>query len=173
MRLDHLPLFSKARKLHAVIETPRGSRNKYAYDPQLKAITLSKVLPEGMAFPVEFGFFPQTLGEDGDPLDVLVLMDAEAVSGCVVEGRLIGVMEAKQLEGKKRIRNDRFLVVAEPSIEFAGIHRCRDLPPHIMDQLAQFFVNYHKALGTAFFPQGTAGPKRARKLIEMGRVDSD
>jgi len=61
--------------IKVVIETPKGSRNKYAFDPEERTFTLKKVLPAGMTFPYDFGFVPSTLAEDGDPVDVLVLMD--------------------------------------------------------------------------------------------------
>lgn len=80
--------------LQVIIETPRGSRNKYNFDPDQKIFTLKKVLPAGMVFPYDFGFIPDTRGGDGDPLDVLVLMDEPAVPGCLVPIRLIGVIEA-------------------------------------------------------------------------------
>src|SRR5579863_7953432 len=87
------------RTKHAVrviIETPKGSRNKYAFDPALGAFVLRKVLPAGMAFPYDFGFVPATIGGDGDPLDVLVLMDEPAFPGCVLKCRLVGVIRGRQ-----------------------------------------------------------------------------
>ena len=81
-----------------MIETPKGSRNKFDYDPGCAAFRLSGVLPEGMSFPYDFGFIPSTLGDDGDPLDVLILLDTPVVVGCVLTGRLIGVIEAEQRE---------------------------------------------------------------------------
>lgn len=77
--------------VQAIIETPKSSRNKYAYDPEQGIFALRKVLPEGMVFPHDFGFLPQTLAEDGDPIDVLLLMDVPAFSGCLIPARLIGV----------------------------------------------------------------------------------
>jgi inorganic pyrophosphatase len=68
--------------LTVIIETPKGSRNKYAYDPKERIYGLRKVLPAGMAFPYDFGFVPSTIADDGDPLDVLVLMDEPAFPGC-------------------------------------------------------------------------------------------
>jgi inorganic pyrophosphatase len=79
--------------LVVVIETPKGSRNKYAYDPDEHIFELKRVLPAGMAFPYDFGFVPSTLGGDGDPLDVLVLMDEPAFPGCKLKCRVIGVIE--------------------------------------------------------------------------------
>jgi inorganic pyrophosphatase len=67
----------------AIIETPKGSRNKFDYDPETNLFMLAGLLPEGMMFPFDFGFIPSTLAEDGDPLDILVLMDAPAHAGCL------------------------------------------------------------------------------------------
>src|SRR5712672_4842173 len=95
--------------IKVVIETPKGSRNKYAFDQDEKAFTLKKVLPAGMAFPYDFGFVPSTLAEDGDPLDVLVLMDEPAFPGCVLSCRPIGVIEGEQGKKKNKERNDRII----------------------------------------------------------------
>src|SRR5712672_4089794 len=85
--------------IQVVIETPKGSRNKYAFDPDQKVFELKKVLPAGMAFPYDFGFIPSTVAEDGDPVDVLVLMDEPAFPGCLLKCRTIGIIEGEQ--GKK------------------------------------------------------------------------
>src|SRR4029453_15828071 len=79
------------KTVRVVIETPKGSRNKYAFDVKDKFFALKKVLPAGMAFPYDFGFVPSTRAEDGDPVDVLVLMDEPAFPGCVLTCRPIGV----------------------------------------------------------------------------------
>jgi len=92
------PFEKKDDELRIVIETPKGSRNKYSYDPECDCMQLSTVLPEGMSFPYDFGFIPSTLGDDGDPLDVLILMDAPVVPGCIVRARLLGAIQAKQKE---------------------------------------------------------------------------
>jgi inorganic pyrophosphatase len=90
--------------LNVIIETPKGSRNKLDYEPDLGVFELAGVLPEGSVFPYDFGFVPSTLGEDGDPLDVLVLLDESVPTGCLISARLIGVIEADQVHesaGKK------------------------------------------------------------------------
>src|SRR5205807_404345 len=94
--LEHLDADNDAGVLHVIIETPKGSRNKFKYDPEHGLFKLSGVLPLGAVFPYDFGFVPSTTGGDGDPLDVLVLMDEPAFAGCLVPGRLIGVIEAEQ-----------------------------------------------------------------------------
>src|SRR3954464_1041429 len=81
--IDRINPEAEEGKWHVVIETPKGSHNKYKYEPELGAFTLAGVLPEGMAFPYDFGFFPSTKADDGDPFDVLLLMDSPAFCGCV------------------------------------------------------------------------------------------
>src|SRR5687768_2460693 len=111
--LAHLPPYEPdAGYWHVVIETPKASHNKYRYDDTLGLFLLDGVLPEGMSFPYDFGFLPGTRGDDGDPLDVLLLMDQPAFCGCVVPSRLIGVIEAEQTERDGTCgRNDRIVAV--------------------------------------------------------------
>src|SRR6201985_2133956 len=105
------PFASKDADLTVIIETPKGSRNKYAYDPEERIFALRKVLPAGMAFPYDFGFVPSTLADDGDPLDVLVLMDEPAFPGCMLSCRPVGVIEGEQKGKKRKERNDRIIAV--------------------------------------------------------------
>src|SRR5919199_5701638 len=93
--------------LNVIVDTPKGSRNKYKYDEELGIFRLSGVMPAGAVFPYDFGYVPSTLGEDGDPIDVLVLMDEPAFVGCLVPSRLIGGFCAEQTESGKTERNDR------------------------------------------------------------------
>src|SRR5229473_363639 len=128
--------------LQVIIETPKGSRNKYAFDPEQKIFELKKVLPAGMAFPYDFGFIPSTKADDGDPIDVLVLMDEPAFPGCLLRARLIGVIEGEQIDGKKRVRNDRLVAVAEANHLYANVKKLDDLPKQFIKELESFFVNY-------------------------------
>ncbi len=153
----------------AVIETPKGSSNKYDYDGTCAAFRLAAVLPEGSSFPYDFGFIPSTVGEDGDPLDVLVFMDAPVPVGCVLTIRLIGVIEAKQRKkGEAWIRNDRLLAVATHAHTHGHIADLDDLRPHLLDEIELFFRNYNELNGKEFKPIDRSGPKKARKLIEDG-----
>lgn len=95
------PFDQDSGELNVIIESPRGCRNKYSYDEKRDVFKLSSVLPVGAMFPFDLGFIPSTVGEDGDPLDVLVLMDEPAFSGCFVAARLLGVIEASQTEDEK------------------------------------------------------------------------
>ena len=89
--------------IEVMVETPRGCRNKYKFNPETKRMKLSKVMPEGMIFPYDFGFVPDTTGEDGDPLDVLILHDDATFPGCEIECRLIGYF--KQVKPKTASKN--------------------------------------------------------------------
>ena len=159
-----------SRSVEVVIETPAGSRNKYLYDEARGAFRLHKRLPLGAAFPFDFGFVPETLAEDGDPMDVMVLSDEPLFPGCIVPVRLLGVIEAEQRERRKAaIRNDR--LIAKP--ETAKIHPLErtlaDLPESLLDQLEHFFVAYNRAEARTFTPLARRGPEVALRLLEQAR----
>src|SRR5437773_8968764 len=139
--LSKLPaqLDPKKRTCRAIIETPKGCRNKFDYDPDSQLFMLGALLPEGMMFPFDFGFIPSTLGEDGDPLDILVLMDAPAHVGCLIEVRLIGIITAEQSEDGKTESNDRFLGVAKHSYNHEDLQSIEDVSKTLLDQLEAFF----------------------------------
>ena len=153
--------------VNAVIETPGGSRNKFKYDSELGFFALSGVLPEGMVFPHAFGFIPQTKAADGDPEDVLILMDEPSFAGCVVSSRLIGVIEAEQTEtdGKSE-RNDRLVAVAAHSRDYSEVQTFDDLNKNMLKELEQFFVNYNKERGKKFRVLAMRGPQHALKLLK-------
>jgi inorganic pyrophosphatase len=161
----------KSGDYRAVIETPKGSRNKYRYDPDCDCFELATTLPEGMAFPFDFGFIPSTLGDDGDPLDVLVLMDSPVMSGCVLRCRVIGVIEAREKErGKRWERNDRLIAVASHARTHEGVKALAELRPHTLDDIKAFFVDYNKLHDKKFDVLGEHGPKRAVKLVTKGNA---
>src|SRR6202047_3530945 len=163
LRLDR-----KKRICRAIIETPKGCRNKFDYDPDSGLFMLGGLLPEGMMFPFDFGFIPSTLGEDGDPLDVMVLMDAPAHVGCLIEVRIIGIIEAKQTEQGKTETNDRLLGVAVPSYEHEDLKTMDDVSKPLLAQVEEFFVSYNKQRGKKFRITATAGPKKAVKFLTSG-----
>lgn len=154
--------------VHVVIETPKGSRNKYAFDVKEKIFELKKVLPAGMIFPYDFGFLPRTLGEDGDPLDALVLMDEPAFPGCLLKCRLIGIIEGEQGTKSGMIRNDRVVAVEKANHSFADIKVINDLGKTFLGELEEFFVNYHRLSKEEFKVIAVKGPKEARKRIQEG-----
>ena len=160
-----LAAFDKRKNVQVVIETPRGSRNKYAWDTKQRVFTLKKVLPEGMVFPYDFGFIPSTKAEDGDPVDVLLLMDESAFPGCVITSRIVGIIEGKQTQKGKTERNDRLLAVAETSHTHSNIKSINDLNPSLLKEIEQFFVNYHLNDGADFKVLVCKGPDAAMKQL--------
>ena len=164
-----LPPFSKSGDLNVIIETPRGCRNKYSYDEKRKVFRLGAVLPAGAVFPFDFGFIPQTIGSDGDPLDVLVLMDEPAFCGCLIPARLVGVIEANQTEDGVTGRNDRLIAVASDASNHKDIRSVKDLNKHLLEEIEHFFVSYNKARGKKFKALGCYGPRKAARLIRNGQ----
>jgi inorganic pyrophosphatase len=158
---------------HVVIDTPRGSRNKYKLDQRLGCFVLSRILPRGMAFPYDFGSVPDTRGEDGDPVDVMVIADEPSFVGCVMTVRLIGVIEARQLQGRKWIRNDRLIAVPQTPVNLPMLGALTDLRAGQIADIERFFVVYNAAHGRRFEPLRRAGPRAAVRLLRaaMRRTD--
>lgn len=155
--------------LRVVIETPKGSRNKFAFDQEEQIFELKRVLPAGMTFPYDFGFVPSTKADDGDPVDVLVLMDEPAFPGCVLSCRVIGVIEGEQIDGKARIRNDRIVAVEKGAHSWADVKTMDDVGKKFSKELEEFFVDYHKLEGKKYRILGVKGPEHARMLVKAGR----
>jgi inorganic pyrophosphatase len=167
--ISSLPAFDQETgELNVVIETPKGCRNKYKFDEKTEIFKLSGILPLGASFPFDFGFIPQTLGGDGDPLDVLLLMDEPAFPGCLVPSRLIGVIEADQTEEGKTERNDRLIAVAGKSLVHDHIKSINDLNENLIEQIKHFFVSYNESKGKQFKPLGQFGTIKAKKLVIEG-----
>ena len=162
------PFDHESGELNVVIDTPKGSRNKYKYDEKLEIFKLAGVLAVGHSFPFDFGDIPNTLGEDGDPIDVLVLMDEPAFVGCLIPSRLIGVIEAEQTEDGKTTRNDRLIAVAANSRIHKNIKSLDDLNETLVGEIEHFFVAYNEAKGKKFRPLGRFGATKARHLVEEG-----
>jgi inorganic pyrophosphatase len=152
--------------VHVVIETEKGSRNKISFDEELKIFRIKKVLPQGMSFPYDFGFVPSTRAEDGDPLDVLVLMDESGSTGTLIECRIIGAILGEQSEKGKKVRNDRLLGVAVPSHVHSDLNDIKDLNPDLLREIGNFFVNYNQQYGKEFTVLGHCGPKEAFKMVK-------
>lgn len=157
------------RIVEVVIETPRGCRNKYAFDKKKKAFRLKKILPAGAVFPYDFGFIPDTEGEDGDPIDILVIMDEPAFTGCSLECRVIGALKAKQSEDGEMIQNNRLIGIAIVSNTYKDLTEIRDLNEKVKEEIQHFFVSYNKEAGKVFHPEGWAAADEAMELIQKGK----
>lgn len=160
--------FPKGKKdiVNTVIETPMGSRNKFKYDEDIGFFALSGVLPQGMMFPHAFGFIPRTKAADGDPEDVLVILDEPVFPGCIVPSRLLGVIEAEQTENGKTERNDRLIAVSASSRELSDVESLSDLNPVMIKEIEKFFVNYNEEKGKKFKVLARRGPQQAMKLLK-------
>jgi inorganic pyrophosphatase len=169
--LQRLRPVDRTGQVRAVLESPQGSRNKLKYEPSLGTFAVSASLPAGMAFPFDFGFLPSTKAADGDPLDILVLMDAPAYPGCVVPVRLLGAIEAEQRDGDgKPYRNDRIIGLAEGSTERGDPHTLADLDGHLLDEIETFFATYDGLRGKRFRPLRRVERAQARRLLDQSRV---
>lgn len=169
-RLDKLETFDADGAVRVVVEARAGTRSKFKYDPQLGIFALHHVIPPGTAFPLDFGFLPRTIGDDGDPLDALVFADEPAPVGAVVPARLIGVIEAKQARrGDKPKRNDRFLATATASHSYGAWEDMKQVPDKVLEAVEAFFVTYNAQRGVEFKPVARHGASEAAKLLRDGQ----
>jgi inorganic pyrophosphatase len=152
--------------LTVIVESPKGTRNKFKFDPTTQLFRLHFILPEGAVFPFEFGFLPRTRAEDGDALDVVVMTDAPTFAGCVISARLIGIIEAEQTERGKTVRNDRLFAVSEQAHRHAEVKSLTELDRNVIDEMEHFFVSYNQTRGRIFKPIDRHGPKRAMSLVK-------
>jgi inorganic pyrophosphatase len=163
------PFDAESGALNVVVETSKGSRNKISFDPERGLYELTGVLPVGSSFPYDFGFVPSTLADDGDTLDVLVLMDEPAFAGCLVQSRLVGVITAQQREGQGPVeRNDRLIAVAAKARTHEHVRSLDDLGDALVEEIEHFFVSYNEIKGKRFEPTGRKGARAARAIVEEG-----
>jgi inorganic pyrophosphatase len=148
-----------------IVETPRGNRAKYDYNPDTDLFELSKILPEGMSFPTDLGFVPSTLCDDGDPLDVMVLSDEPSAVGVLVRARLIGVLQVEQTREGRTVRNDRLLAVPLCSRLYAGARNLDDLEPAFLDNVSRFWINKGRIEGKDIEITGRGGPSAAVDMV--------
>jgi inorganic pyrophosphatase len=162
-----LPTRNNSGDVYVVVETPRGSAAKLEYDPELRVFTLSKALFLGLTYPYDWGFIPSTKGEDGDPIDALVLHDAATAPGLVLKCKIIGVLEVLQSEkGKKGIRNDRLIAVPRDSHREKADKDARDLPKQMRQEIEKFFVATDELEAKVLKFLGWKGPKAGEQLID-------
>jgi len=159
--------FSKQDHLHTIIETPRGSRNKFVYDEELQLFRLKKVLPGGTVFPVDMGFVPGTNAEDGDPLDVFIFMEGYSYPGCLIECRAVGIIKAEQGRiGQKQYTNDRIIAVPVVSSDHAGITDIIDINTDKLNDLLNFCRYYNEMEGKKFSVIDIKGHQEAMRVIK-------
>lgn len=161
--IDLEPFDEESVTLNLIIDTPKGSLNKFKYDERSEIFNLGSALPLGAVFPFDLGYIPSTRAEDGDPLDVLILTDEPAFTGCLVHAKLIGVIQAEQTEAETT-RNDRLIAVAAESRNHFHIRFLGDLNSNLVHEIERFFVSYNETKGKRFEALGRFGPDRAVAL---------
>jgi inorganic pyrophosphatase len=162
-----LPVRNDDGDVHVVVESTRGSAAKLEYDSDLQVFTLSKALILGLTYPYDWGFIPSTKGEDGDPVDALILHDAATAPGLVLKCKIIGVLEVLQSEkGKKTIRNDRLIAVPRDSHREQADKDARDLPKPMRQEIEKFFVATDELESKELKFLGWKGPKAGKRLID-------
>jgi inorganic pyrophosphatase len=147
--------------VYAVVESPKGSENKYEYDVAKKAIVLDRVLYSAVHFPGDYGFLPRTLDEDGDPLDILVLVTTPTFPGCIMKARPVGLL--RMLDGQKR--DDKILAVPTEDPRYAESKDLDDLPEHILKEIAYLFETYKVLEGKSVKILGWEGAAAAKSVI--------
>lgn len=158
------------KSITVIVETPRHTAGKYVFDPAHQCYRLKKILPMGMYFPYDFGMIENIHAEDGDPADALVITECITYPGVRISCRLIGALQAKQVESGKTIRNDRYIMIAEDSMVFGHIKDIRDFSRKHNEELMDFFINYArvdgKVLKSIKYANGVRAEKNLEKLIK-------
>jgi inorganic pyrophosphatase len=168
---DDLESFADSQDLlNVVIDTPLGSAQKYKWDREHHLFKLGHTMPSGMVFPFNFGFVPGTRGADGDELDCLVLTEQPLALGVLVQVRCLGIIEARQAEGPRRMRNDRLLGVPVTKLNKPPQRSLRDVDPERLRQFEQFLKQYNRVYGREFRIVGRRGPAAAKRLVQAHRA---
>jgi len=156
--------------INVVVETAAGSAVKYHYEAASGFFLAKKLLPAGLSFPYDFGFIPGTRGDDGDPLDILLISEFISYPGVMYQCRLIGCFKALQQEkrSKKKIRNDRLIAIPDISVAYRHITALTQMPQEIIAQLRNFFIWYNQEEGKQFEVKQVCGAAEAMRLVNDG-----
>jgi inorganic pyrophosphatase len=151
--------------VRAIIEIPKNSSNKYEYDGSLGVFRLDRALYSPMHYPGDYGFIPGTLAEDGDPLDVLVMVDEPSFTGCLMEVRPVGLLNMVDQKQK----DQKVLAVPNRNPRFDSIHTIDQVFPHIRKEIEYFFSIYKELQGAKTTIDGWKGPQESRRVIHESR----
>lgn len=147
--------------VYAVIEIPKGSRNKYEYDKDMESFALDRVLYSPFHYPAEYGIIPQTLYDDGDPTDIMVIMDQPTFPGCIIESRPIGMM--RMIDGGDQ--DDKILAVPVEDPRYKDVKDIQDVPQSLLDEIAHFFAEYKTLEGKETEIIGWENASKAKEAI--------
>jgi inorganic pyrophosphatase len=149
--------------VQAIIEIPKGSNAKYELDKETGMLRLDRVLFSAVYYPANYGFIPQTYGEDNDPLDILVLSEIDVQPLCIVEAKVIGVM--RMIDNKQG--DDKIIAVAQKDMSINYINAISELPPHFILLLRNFFESYKKLENKTVKVEDFQDAKTAKKIIQQ------
>ena len=151
--------------VRAIIEIPKNSANKYEYDGDLGVFRLDRALYSPMHYPGDYGFIPGTLAEDGDPLDIIIMVDQPSFTGCLMEARPVGLLHmVDQKESDQKI-----LAVPNRNPRFDSIHTIDQVFPHVLREIEYFFSIYKELQGVKTQMKGWSGPRDARRVVTDSR----
>ncbi len=151
--------------VHCLVEIPRGSRNKYEWDDALGAIKLDRFLFSSVVYPTDYGFIPQTLGEDGDPLDAMVCVSEPTFPGCMIAVKIIALFRMRDEEGV----DDKIVCVPHSDPNWNTMERLDDLPTALCDEISHFFSIYKQPQGIQVKVDGWFPCEDALKVLEAAR----
>lgn len=169
MSYDNVPIGDDApRIVNAIVEIPQGSSNKYEYDHHLGIFRLDRTLYSPLHYPFDYGWVSQTMANDGDPLDILVITSQPTFPGCVIAARTLGVLMMRDDKGP----DEKILSVAAADPRFANIARLSDLPGHILKEIVHFFDIYKELEEKQTTVLGWQDMELAHHIIQRFRQDS-
>ena len=159
-----LPAITSKHFITVVVETPRGSAAKLAYNPKHKVFEYARPLPVGLTYPYDWGFVPSTLGEDGDPLDGLVIHDATSAPGVVIKCQLLAALRVSQTEDSVTVENDRYVFC--PRKADAESEAADKIPDQLRIQIERFFIASGYGTGKRIQFKGWSDAEQALKSIQ-------
>lgn len=151
--------------VEAIIEIPKGTQNKYEYDRAAGCFRLDRVLYSPMHYPADYGYIRETLAEDGDPLDVLVLLSAATFPGCLVPARVIGALTMED----ERCADIKLLAVATVDPRYDKVQELRHLSPHTIREIEYFFSIYKELEGKKPSVNGWRDRQFAAEILSSAR----
>jgi inorganic pyrophosphatase len=164
MNLTLLPAgASPPAVLNAIVEIPRGGRNKYEYDPALEIFRLDRVLYSSVHYPAAYGFVPGTRADDGDPLDILVMTTEPTFTGCLIEARPVGMFRMRDEKGE----DEKVLAVPIADPRYAEVAELTHVAPHFLREVEHFFAIYKELEGKRVETFGWEGRPAACVAIDL------
>jgi len=155
-----------SQELHALVEIPKGSRNKYEWDPELRAIRLDRFLFSSVVYPTDYGFIPETMAGDGDPLDAVICVSEPTFPGCVIAVNAVGLLEMHDEKGE----DEKILCVPRHDPNWNRIEQLDDLPSQLRDEIANFFSIYKQLESKDVEVAGWHDRDAAYEAIERSRA---